>query len=156
MEVAGSSVIKVDAKGRVFLPRRYLETVDEEEGTRLVVTSYWLTPGLDGCLWLLDKNEWRRMQRRLRIMDIGSAELRRVQRFFFQHTERTKLDAQGRILLPESHRRLAEITDQVQVLGMVRRIEIWSPTVYGSYGAGAETNWTQLLEAVLSGEDEGM
>ncbi len=154
MEVCGSSTLKVDVKGRIFLPKRYLESDEAPDGTRRVLTSLWLTPGLEGCLWLLDQPEWRRLQRRLKLMDVGTPQLRAVQRFFLEHTERLKPDSQGRILVPESHRELSGITSSVQVIGMGRRIEIWSPQAYGQIRGTVVSQWPKLLEAVLSGEDE--
>jgi len=153
VEVSGSATLKVDAKGRIFLPKRYLES-DEDDGTRRVLTSLWLTPGLEGCLWLLDQPEWRRVPRRLKLMDVGSQQLRAVQRFFLENTERVKPDSQGRILIPESHRGLASIKSSVQVIGMGRRIEIWAPQEYEQIRATVASQWPKLLEAVLSGEDE--
>ena len=154
MEVSGSKTLKVDAKGRVFLPRPYLETEEDADGYKKAIASFWLTPGLDGCLWLLDQPEWRRMQRRVRASDIGDKKTRAVHRFLFEHAEKVKPDAQGRVLLPETHRKLAKISGQATVVGVGRRIEIWAPEVYDAYKAEIGPDWIKDLEAILSGEGE--
>ncbi len=156
MEVSGSKALKVDAKGRLFLPKNVLEPEPEQDGYKKVATQFWLTPGLDGCLWLLDQAEWRRLQRRLRASDIGDAKLRAVQRLFFELADRVRVDAQGRILLSEAHRKLAKITDRATLLGVARRIEIWDPATYDAYKGAVGPNWFKDLEAILSGEEGPM
>ena len=151
MDVFGSSNLKVDGKGRVFLIKRFLQYEDDEDPSILrVITQFWLTPGLEGCLWLLDKLEYKRIQRRLRTADIGDETLRRVQRAFFALTERAKPDAQGRVLMSEAQRQLAQIEDRVFVIGVGRRIELWSPARYAAKRGDPE-NFLADLEAVLSG-----
>lgn len=153
MEVCGSKLLKVDPKGRIFLPKHVLESEGEADGYKKVATHFWLTPGLDGCLWLLDHPEWRRTQRRLRFMDIGDKKLRAVQRFFYERAERVKPDAQGRVLIPRSLLELSQVRDQAVLNGVGRRIEIWAPAVWDSYKAGVESDVIKDLEAILSGEE---
>lgn len=152
VEFSGSSTLKLDAKGRVFLPKRFTEFEDEKNpGMRQTVTHFWLTLGLDGCLWLLDQNEWKRMQRRLKAMEIGDKKQRAVHRLFFGNAERLKPDSQGRITLPEKLRQKVGIEKEIELVGAGRRIEIWSSTIYQAQMAEAETNWMDDLEAVLGG-----
>lgn len=157
MEVNGSKLLKVDPKGRIFLPKSVLEPEEQtEEGYKKVVTQFWLTPGLDGCLWLLDQAEWRRTQRRLRSMDVGDERLRAVHRYFFERSDRVKPDSQGRILLSKSHLELAGITNQAVLLGVAKRIEIWDPATYEAFSSKAEPNVLKDLEAILSGGEGAM
>lgn len=152
VEFSGSSTLKLDAKGRVFLPKRFTEFEDEKEpGQKRVMTHFWLTLGLDGCLWLLDQNEWKRMQRRLKAMEIGDKKQRVVHRLFFGNAERLKPDSQGRITLPEKLRQKVGIEKEIELVGAGRRIEIWSSSIYQAQMAEAEVNWMDDLEAVLGG-----
>jgi transcriptional regulator MraZ len=152
VEFSGSSPLKLDAKGRIFLPKRYTEFEDEKEpGLKRVITHFWLTLGLDGCLWLLDQNEWKRMQRRLKAMEVGDKKQRAVHRLFFGNAERLKPDSQGRITLPEKLRQRVGIEKAIELVGAGRRIEIWSSADYKVQVAEAEANWMDDLEAVLGG-----
>ncbi|MEZ5988088.1 MAG: division/cell wall cluster transcriptional repressor MraZ [Planctomycetota bacterium] len=153
MDFSGNATLKLDPKGRIFLPKRFVEYEDDADpGTRRVIQHFWLVPGLDGCLWLLDHNEWRRMQRRLKAMEIGDRRLRAMQRFVFSNAEKLKPDSQGRVTLPEKLRQKVGIGTEACVIGVGRRIEIWAPDVYAKATSEAEANWMDDLEAVLGGE----
>jgi MraZ protein len=152
VDAAGLKDVKVDLKGRLFVPKAFIESDEDSSGARTSISSLWLTPGLEGCLWLIDVAEWKRMQRRLRSADIGNAGVRATQRMFFSRSEKLKVDTQGRVLLPEAHRQRAGITDRAVLLALVRRIEIWSPDRWQAYRATEEADYETNLDAILSGE----
>ena len=158
MEVSGSKKLKVDAKGRVFIPKAMLEFEVAGSGQRALLTQLWLLPGLDGALWVLDRDEWRRMQKRIRVHEVGDARLRAVQRLLFASVVQAEPDAQGRILLPDQHRKHAKIAapGEAWIVGVGRRIEVWAPQVFGQYKAEAERDWNKDLEAILSGGEGPM
>jgi MraZ protein len=152
VEVCGKNELKVDPKGRVFLPRHWLESFNPDTGKTETLTSFWLTPGLEGCLWLLDHPEFRRMQRRLKSMEVGDARLRRAQRYFYESSEQLRLDAQGRILIPRPQLDAAAIKGEVLLLGLSRRIEIWAPDRFAAEKAAAVGDVVKDLESILSGD----
>lgn len=151
MEAFGTKTVKVDPKGRAFFPKQFLEVKEDSDGYTKTLTSFWLTPGLDGCLWLLDDAEWRRQQRLLKASEKVDAKTRAVQRWFFGLAERVKLDAQGRLSLPDRLRELAKIGDSLTCVGVLRRIELWATEVHTTWESD-HANWQEDLEAILSGE----
>ena len=155
MEAFGSKTVKVDAKGRAFFPKQFLEEKEDREGYTRTLSSFYLTPGVDGCLWLLDDAEWKRQQRRLKTSEKVDAKTRAVQRWFFGLSEKVKLDAQGRLAIPEKLRELAKIQDSLTCVGVLKRIELWSTKVHEAWEAKTE-NWQEDLEAILSGEEGQM
>ena len=54
----GETAINLDAKGRMALPTRYRESVEEASGNRLVLTYSAFD---SGCLWLYPEPEWERV-----------------------------------------------------------------------------------------------
>jgi MraZ protein len=79
----------IDQKGRVIVPAKFREDLGE---------LFYVTKGLDGCLFVLSPEEWTRLQDKIKSMPISKA--RGLQRFFFSGAAEVEPDKQGRILLP--------------------------------------------------------
>ncbi|KUG26288.1 hypothetical protein ASZ90_003877 [hydrocarbon metagenome] len=54
-------------------------------------------------------------------------------RMFLQEAAEDSLDSQSRLLIPKSLIEYAEIKNEVLILGLNKRIEVWNPDVYESY-----------------------
>ena len=110
----------LDAKGRVAIPNKFREDLGE---------SFFLTKGVDCCLFVLPESEWNRLEEKLRVMPISKAKT--LQRFFFSGAAKVETDKQGRILVPSSLRSYANLEKDVTFVGVSSRAEIWSSTVWG-------------------------
>lgn len=104
----------IDQKGRVIVPAKFREDLGER---------FYVTKGLDGCLFVLSPEEWARLQDKIKAMPISKA--RGLQRFFFSGAAEVEPDKQGRILIPQSLRDHAKLTKDVTVIGASSRAEIW-------------------------------
>ena len=104
----------IDPKGRVIVPSRFREDLGE---------SFYVTKGLDGCLFVLSPAEWTRLQERVSAMPISKA--RGLQRFFFSGAVEAQPDRQGRVLLPQTLREYAKLEKDITFIGASSRAEIW-------------------------------
>lgn len=104
----------IDPKGRVIVPSRFREDLGE---------SFYVTKGLDGCLFVLSPAEWTRLQERVSAMPISKA--RGLQRFFFSGAVEVQPDRQGRVLLPQTLREYAKLEKDITFIGASSRAEIW-------------------------------
>jgi MraZ protein len=59
-----------------------------------------------------------------------------------------KLDAAGRLTVPEDMAMQADISNQAVLVGMVDRFEIWSPSRYSEAKAQDVASWKQALEVM--------
>jgi mraZ protein len=116
----------IDPKGRVIIPSKFREDLGE---------CFYVTKGLDGCLFVLSPEEWARLQDKIRAMPISKA--RGLQRFFFSGAAEVEPDKQGRILLPQSLRDYAKLSRDVTVIGASTRAEIWD-----------SAHWTEFNSAL--------
>ena len=92
---------KVDQKGRVFVPKRLLDSIDGNPSElRFVVTL-----GLDGCLYLFTREGFREHLAGLKKAAFGKPEYRAVMRGIGALSFEQTLDSQGRLLIPEDLRR---------------------------------------------------
>ena len=107
----------IDAKGRLIIPAKYREVLGD---------TFYVTKGLDGCLFVYDKNEWAAFEEKLKSLPITSKDARKFVRFFLAGATMAEVDKQGRILIPASLRKYAELEKEVMLLGVGNRVEIWN------------------------------
>ena len=110
----------IDAKGRVIVPARFRDGLFGEEKTECFVTK-----GLDGCLYVYDRDEWEIMEEKIAGLPLSNLNARRFSRQFLSGAAPCEIDKQGRILLPAKLRQYAGLTKDVAVVGVGSHIEIW-------------------------------
>lgn len=147
----GDSSHSVDAKHRVFLPKRFQSELPlDESGARVAV----LTRGLDGCLYLFTEAGLEQALERMDTEAFAGADHRKLQRLFFSYTSRVTLDASGRLLLPEKLRKLAGILKDVVMVGVRQRVEIWATERWDAFEVEHGGAFEEL-EDVLTGKSSG-
>lgn len=107
----------VDAKGRLIVPSRLREALGEE---------FVITKGLDGCLFAYAKEEWNLFEEKLGALPLTNSNARKFSRFFLAGAALAEVDRQGRILIPPVLREFAALEKEVVLVGVSRRVEIWS------------------------------
>lgn len=122
----GSASISLDAKGRMAIPARYRERLQESTGAALVLTLAFR----GHCLLLYPMVEWEQIERRLvRLSDLDEAAYR-LKHTLLGNAHECEPDANGRILLPTMLREVVAIDRQVQMVGLGNKFEIWSQPVW--------------------------
>jgi MraZ protein len=117
MEFTGEYIHTLDPKGRLIIPTRFREQLGSE---------FYVTRGLDGCLFVYPEDEWKTFSAKLRSLPLIDEGARKLTRFFAAGATPCELDKQGRILVPATLREFACLEKDVVLAGMVNRIEIWS------------------------------
>ena len=64
----------IDVKGRLFMPAKLRETLGG---------SFIISKGLDGCLFVYDKDEWHKLELKLNALPMTNKNARTFSRFFF-------------------------------------------------------------------------
>ena len=105
----------IDAKNRVIVPAKFREDLG---------SLFYITKGLDGCLFVLSRKGWEQLQAKIDAMPLSKS--RGLQRFFFAGAAEAEPDKQGRILIPQNLREYAELEKDVTFIGTSTRSEIWS------------------------------
>jgi MraZ protein len=111
----------IDDKGRVILPAKLRDSMDEESDG----AGFYITFGPDGCIELCTPAEWNRRVKALRKAPFARARARRFQRTMSSLTEQNHLDKQGRLRISQNLLEQAGITREVAVIGNFDVIEIW-------------------------------
>ncbi|MCD6404545.1 MAG: division/cell wall cluster transcriptional repressor MraZ [Planctomycetes bacterium] len=113
---------RLDAKNRLNVPRKFrqaLKATEEAQG-------FFITRGLDDCLFLYTVSQWTEVTASLREKSFTDSVTRRFQRLFFSNAGYCELDGQGRVLIPDNLKRVANLKKSVTVVGVYSRIEVWS------------------------------
>jgi MraZ protein len=128
----GEYHLNLDDKGRLSVPaslRSALHEIYAPDDTTLVVTKFF-----ENCLVLYPKAEWLTIQTQL--LDLpNDGTSRAFVRNFCASANVCTLDRHGRVLIPPKLRQYAEIDAEALMIGVVKKLELWSPRRWEGYTA---------------------
>lgn len=104
----------LDEKGRVNFPARLRDDLGP---------IFYITKGLDNCLFVYSEQEWNRLAAKLAELPISRG--RPLQRFLFAGAVEAVPDKQGRVVIPANLREHAQLDKDVMIIGASTRAEIW-------------------------------
>lgn len=114
----------IDLKNRIIIPSKFRDELKN---------SCIITKGLDGCLYIYTKDEWNKIEDKLKILPLTNKEARAFTRFFFAGAAEIEIDKQGRALIPQNLIEYAQIKKDIVSIGVSTRIEIWSKEKWEEY-----------------------
>lgn len=132
----GINNLTLDAKGRLAVPARYRERIQETCRGQLVVTI-----DRDHCLLIYPLPEWESLEERLVRLPSLNKQARELQRLLLGHATEVELDGHSRVLLPPELRNFAGLERDVVLLGLGRKFELWQ-----------QAAWDARREASLNGD----
>ena len=129
------------AKGRVSIPahfRNQLQETLEEGSTSQDALFFHITYGKEPCLYVFPRSEFKKMVARLQeigdpLLGVEDAQKTQTFRRVMASAQPVRCDQQGRFVVPKSHIDYAGIEDEVLIVGMGNRIEIWNPKTFEQY-----------------------
>jgi MraZ protein len=134
----------LDEKGRVSIPSRFREVLNHRYNCKLILSRWF-----DGCLALFPYDEWVKIANKLReTTSFTQSQGRKLQRLFFGSAIECSLDKQGRLMIPQRQRQMANINRHVVLIGMVDKIEIWSKELMDRYNEEMEQTLEDLAETI--------
>ena len=122
----GETAINLDAKGRLAIPMRYRDSIQEQSGGQLVLTYSAFD---SGALYLYPEKEWERVRDDVTSLSTFDRGHRSLQRKLVGSASAVEPDGNGRIQIPQTLRQVAGLEKRVVLLGMGSRFEIWNETI---------------------------
>ena len=116
----GINDLNLDAKGRLSVPARYREYIQQSCGGSLVVTA-----DKDRCLLIYPLPEWEHIEQRLMRLSNIDKQVRRLQRLLLGHATECEIDGQYRVLLPPPLRQFACLDKHTVLIGQGNKFELW-------------------------------
>jgi MraZ protein len=136
----GVNPLNLDAKGRMAMPTKYRDRLQEICGGQLVLT---VDVGSDRCLLVYPLPEWEEIEHKLVKLPTFNKQTRRLQHLLIGHATEVELDSAGRILLPPPLRDFANLNKRVTLVGQGNKFELWN-----------EGLWQERREQWLQEDDE--
>ena len=117
----GVQHISLDAKGRMAMPAKHRERLQQSCDGQLVAT----IDIQSRCLLVYPLPAWENIQREIQNLPTLNPDVRRFQRLLIGYASDLEFDASGRVLLPQSLRDYAGLDKRVVLVGQGNKLEIW-------------------------------
>lgn len=135
----------IDRKGRLILPARFRE-ICKESG----IEKFYITRGLDKCLFMFTEEEWRVQEQKFKNLSFTKQESRSFNRLFFSGAVSVLPDRQGRFIIPQYLKDYANIKKDAIVIGISNRIEIWDTRSWQEFYANSSASFEQIAENMIT------
>ena len=141
----GISAINLDDKGRIAVPTKYREELQDCCERQMIVTIAVNERciGETGCLWLYPLPEWEHLEETISKLPTLNKTEGKLRRFLIGNASECEMDGQGRLLLPEKLRKFAGMDKKIVLVGQLKKFEIWS-----------EDAWIAKEQEWLTGDDD--
>jgi len=140
----GQFLHSIDSKGRLSIPARLRKSVLQEADN-----SFVMTLGIGKCIEVYPKDQWELIEAKLLKLNFFDPTEARLLRIMLQNANEDTMDAQSRILIPQSLLDYAGIKSEVKIIGILKKIELWEPETYEAYMASSPETFEQIASQVM-------
>jgi MraZ protein len=134
----------IDRKGRLIMPAKFRETAKAN-----FIEKFFLTRGLDKCLFMFSEEEWRSQENKFKALSFTKQQARTFNRLYFSGAMDSTPDRQGRILLPQYLKDFAGIKKDVVIVGVSNRIEIWAKDLWTEFYGNSRQSYEEIAEKMI-------
>lgn len=140
----GEYAHSIDRKGRLILPAKFREVAQAN-----YIERFFVTRGLDTCLFMFAEEEWRAQESKFKAIPFTNQQSRAFNRLYFSGATDVICDKQGRILLPQYLKDFAGIKREVIIVGVSNRIEIWARDTWRSFYENSRPSFEEIAERLI-------
>ena len=140
----GEYLHTIDRKGRLILPAKIRDSASGN-----FIDKFFITRGLDGCLFMFAEEEWRLQEQKFKSLPITKQQARTFNRLYFSGAVEVTADKQGRILIPQFLKDFAGIRRDVMIVGVSSRIEIWSKDKWQEFYGSNQPVFEEIAEQLM-------
>lgn len=128
------------------MPKKLRDVIPPSSNENFVIGA-----GYDGCIFIYPKEEWEKQEEKLRNLKVDLVEHRFYEREFFSNSEDVRIDRAGRLTISPKLLEHAKIKpkEEIWILGVLSRIEVWNPEVYQKYKDQVGKPREQLAEKIF-------
>ena len=114
---------------RLAVPKKIRELVN--------ANTFVLAKGFEKCLFGYATETWEKVAEQELLPSLSDSKARDLKRYLYSGASELKFDGQGRVVIPETLRSYAGLTESTMVIGAGDHFEIWN-----------ENNWRSHLTAL--------
>lgn len=135
----GSYELKVDDRGRLKIPSKYLSVLEEQYGKELYITS------INGDrVFLYPLKVWEAIEQSIETIKVRAPEVEEyVSRTSFWGNE-SEVDSRGRVLVAPELRAASELNGNVRIIGKIDHMLIWNEDLFRAKSLQGEFTDEQL------------
>jgi len=111
----------IDDKGRITVPRKFRDIMEREDHM-----TWQVTRGFNGNLYLYNRPEWDRLLEYTDTLPYMDPEIHDFLRCLYGLSTDSRVDGQGRLLIPVHLREMMNLGREVVLVGMRDHLELWS------------------------------
>lgn len=136
--------MKMDDRGRIKVPAKYLSVLEEQYGKELYITS------LNGDRVLLyPLSVWEAIEQSIEAKKVRTPDIENyVSRTSFWGNE-GEVDGRGRVLIPPELRTAAQLNGNLRVIGKIDHMVIWNEEMFRSKALSGEFTDEKLYQVSL-------
>ncbi|MBD3246463.1 MAG: division/cell wall cluster transcriptional repressor MraZ [Candidatus Omnitrophica bacterium] len=131
----------LDGKERFVLPAKFRDKMKSFSNK-----TFYLTRGLDSCLFLFHSEVWRQFEERLKGLAFTKQQSRSFNRLYFSGAQEMEIGAQGRLTIPGYLKKYAGIERDIVIVGVSDRIEIWAAQQWNTFFEENQPNFEKVSE----------
>ena len=131
---------KIDAKGRVKLPKDLLRQLSEGSFPLVVNRGY------EKHLMLYPKDVWEKKTKEINQLKLTRRNQRGAIRYFYRGATPLNLDNIKRVLLPKALLEYADIKKDIVLFAYDQQIEVWDAQAYEQDLENEPDNFDEILE----------
>jgi len=140
----GEYLHSIDRKGRLILPAKFRESAKAH-----FIEKFFVTRGLDKCLFMFSEEEWRTQETKFKAISFTKQQARTFNRLYFSGAVEVIADKQGRILIPQYLKDFAQIKKDVIIVGVSNRIEIWAKDKWQEFYGTSRQSFEEIAEKLM-------
>ena len=144
---SGVSNLNLDSKNRIAIPAKYRDVILNEHDNRLVITLESAK-----CLLIYPESIWEVVRNKVQNLPNSVHPLvKSYQRLVLGHAETLELDKTGRILLPATLRQMIGLSNELALVGMGDKFELWDKVKWDEETSQALQASAEDLAGLLNG-----
>lgn len=143
----GRHSVRLDPKGRFILPTLLREAHKSKQ--------FFITNNVYNSQAYLDvfsEKEWLQFEKKIAQMPSMNQDIQAFRRFYLGSAVPIISDSQGRVLIPQELRDYAGLAEDLILLGVGNKFEIWDAKKWTKFQADVSTSYDQILATVSSFE----
>ena len=142
----GNHAISMDVKGRIAVPTRVRELLQDCCGGRIVLTAHTESR----CLHVFPEDQWNEVLAKLEGAPTFNERFRRIKLTLVGYATMLELDGNGRILIPGPLRDYGHLTKKLMLVGQGKSLELWDEDDFTAYITAPVDSGDELPEGMQS------
>ncbi len=140
----GTFLHTLDSKNRLMIPSKFRNSLNN----KVVVNK-----GFDGCLELRSEENFNVFASNLMTYSPNKSNSRVIVRQLLANASDVEFDNSGRILIPATLIKEANLSQEVTIIGLGNKIEIWNSASYEAFKKETDSKFEEIAEMIDGNND---